>query len=241
MNKILLSILPLLVVGFIANAQLTYTISTDTAYLNLADDNAPHKAKFNLTNGATATTFVWRLVQIVKPGDWVAPGVCDWVDCYSFTDYKWHTSPVAANATHDLFIDMRRPVGGSQGCSQVGIEYGEINVDTNYQVLRHASGGSLSSCIALWPTATTDVSKNPVASVYPNPTTNVINLNVINKDVKAVVLSSITGKQLQQTDISSSNGVVHQLSLQGLQTGIYMLQFKNESGKVVGVTRVTKQ
>ena len=241
MKKILLSILPLLVVSFIANAQLTYTISTDTAYLSLADDAVPHKAKFNIANGATATTFEWRLVQVNKPSDWVAPGVCDWKDCYLFTDYSWHTAPVLANATHDLFIDMRRPVGASQGCSQVGIEYRELGSATNYQVLRHASGADLTACASLWPTATSDVSKNPVVTVYPNPTTNLIKLNVINKDVKAVIISSIIGKQIQHLDISNSNGSQHQLSLQALPNGIYMLQFKNESGKVLGVTRVTKQ
>lgn len=211
MKKILLSILPLLAVSFFANAQLTYTITTDTAYLNLADDGVPHKAKFNIANGATATTFEWRLVQVNKPSDWVAPGVCDWKDCYLFTDYNWHTVPVLANANHDLFIDMRRPVGVSQGCSQVGIEYRELGSATNYQVLRHISGADLSSCAALWPTATSDVSKNPVVTVYPNPTTDVIKLDVLNKNVKAITLSSIMGQQIQHLNISNSNSAVHQL------------------------------
>ena len=234
--------LPLLVVGFMANGQITYTITSDTAYLNLADDNVPHKAKISLTNGATATDFEWRMVQVNKPADWVAPGVCDWESCYLFNDYNWHTAPVAANATHDLYIEMRRPSGVSQGCSQVGIEYREKGATTtNYQVLRHTSGASLTSCPALWATATSDITKNPIVTVYPNPTTNVINLNVINKNVKAVILSNIIGKQIQHLSISNSNGSVHQLSLQALPKGIYILQFKNENGKVLGVTRITKQ
>ena len=125
--------------------------------------------------------------------------------------------------------------------SKEDLEFREKNESTNYQVVRHTSEATLASCPPLWAVSTTDITRNPVVKVYPNPTTNVINLNVLNKDVKTVILSNIIGKQIQHLNISNSNGSIHQLSLQALPKGIYILQFKNESGKVVGVTRITKQ
>jgi hypothetical protein len=80
-----------------------------------------------------------------------------------------------------------------------------------------------------------------LVDVYPNPTHNMLNFNVQDKNVKSIHLSNIIGKQIQRMNINSANGSVYQMSLNTLPKGIYILQYKNAAGKVLGVTKITKQ
>lgn len=238
MKKILLIVLPFLAMGFVSKAQLTYSLTTDTSYTNLMDNGSKQKAKFTISNpGTTDLTFEWQLVDSYIPHDWDAPGICDWAQCYNFTDQSWHTATVAGGTTQELYIELGRKPGVSMDCAFGRVNYREQGMATNQVELKHTSHANYAPCGVL---ATDNLIKEAV-SVYPNPTHNVVNLNVLNTNVKTVQLSNLIGKQIQNINISGSNGGVHQMSLQALPNGIYVLQFKNASGKVLGVSRITKR
>ena len=238
MKKILLLVLPLLAFAFISKAQLTYSLTADTSYISLADDGVKHKAEFDITNPGTADLILeWQIEDFFKPWTWSAPGICDWEQCYGFADKAWHTVTVPAGTTRTLYIEMGRNPSVETGCAFGRVNYRQQGMSSNQVELKHTSHATFAPC---GPLATANIEKE-VVSVYPNPTHNVINLNVINKNVKSVQLSNLIGKQIQNLSISSSNGGVHQLSLQALPKGIYILQFKSENGRVLGVTRITKR
>lgn len=237
MKKILLFALPLLAFAFISKAQLTYSVGADTSYINLANDNTPQKAKFTVTNSTgTDIPFEWQIMDHFKPWTWTAPGVCDWNLCYQFEDRTWHTAVVPANSSRELYVEMTRDpaLNPEEGCGFAVINYREQGMASNTVQLKLTSHADYSPCGAL---NTSKFTKESV-QVFPNPTTNILNLDVINKNVKTVQLTNIIGKQIQRLTIA--NGGSHQLSLQALPKGIYMLQFKNQSGKVIGVKRITK-
>ncbi len=239
MKKILLAIIPIMAFGLMANAQIiTYSYGADTAYYGLKADNVEHKAKFKLTNATpTPVTFEWRVVSVDTPGiGWASAGMCDWFNCYAF-DNTLHSIVMEADTSHEMYVYMKRRLGNTiEGCSDVLVEYREVGQPFKRTHLRHSSGFDL-NC---WPTATRDLSKIEMVDVYPNPTTNILNLNMRNKDVKIVQLSNLIGKQIQRVNVSNSNGSIHQLSLQALPKGIYILQYRNEAGKILGVSRITK-
>ena len=239
MKKVFLFLMPLLAICFMAQAQLTYTLTVDTSFVNLPPDSISHKAKFNIANNTSvATTFEWRVVQSAKPADWISPGICDWNLCYGYNDNSWHQAPMAANSNHDLYIDMKRYVGSTLGCSAVEIEYREQGQTTiNTVVLRHTTFADISGC---WSLGTKSLVKKDLVSVYPNPANNFINLTINDTKVKSIQLSNIIGKQINRVNIADASSRQQQMSLQGLPSGLYILQFKNAEGKVIGVSRVTK-
>ena len=246
MKKILLLVLPLLAFGFYAQAQVTYNAGVDTAYFNLMDDDTEHKAKMTVTNaGSSPVDIRWRVTGYTLPGPlWESNGLCDWVTCVEFEDAgDSTTSALPANSTQDMFVGMKRKAGAVTGCSQIVVELWEAGNASNSAtvVFVHSSGADKSQCGAVTPISTANFVKSDLVTVYPNPTSSYLNLNVLSNEVKSVELSNLIGKQISKINMTSNGSSVHQLSLQALPKGMYILQFKNAGGKTLGVQRITKQ
>ncbi len=245
MKKIILLIAAFLSISAISEAQITFSVTADTAYYNLPDDGVGYKAKLSLTSAYSAPVDIrWRVTKffIPDPANWSSNGLCDWVTCIPFENAGgWTTSSMPASSTQDIFVDMKRKAGGATGCSQIEVEIQEVNGPANRKVvIVHTSETDKAMCNRLWPTATSNTIKELV-KVYPNPANNFINLDIVDKNVSTVQLSNIIGKQIQRISVSNSNNGTYQMSLQALPKGIYILQFKNEFGKIVGVKRITKK
>jgi len=247
MKKILLIMLPLFAFSVLAKAQITFTATADTAYYSLVDDGIGHKAEISVNSAySTPVNVRWRVSGYFIPdvSTWNSNGLCDWVTCVAFDQAgAWTTSAMPANSTQKIFVDMKRLQGAITGCSQIEVEIEEVGGTASRKVvIVHTDGTDKTSCGPIWPTS---VKKTQVLSesvnVYPNPTRNYINLDIVDKNVKTVQLSNIIGKQIQRISISNSNSSIYQMSLQSLPKGIYILQFKNEYGKIIGVQRLTKK
>lgn len=245
MKKILLIALPLLVMGFISQAQITFTTAADTAYYNLPNDSVEQKGTFTVTSAYnTPVDIRWRVLGYNVPDEntWVSNGVCDWVTCIAFKNAgSWTTSTFPANDTKSVFVGMARYTAAPEGCSQIQVEIEEVGGPASAIVtIVHSSGADKTACGTFYPTSAKDLSKADLVAVYPNPTNNVINLNVTSKDIKSIELSNLVGKQISKINISNSGSSIHRMSMQSLPRGMYILQFKNDSGKVLGVSRITK-
>ena len=69
--------------------------------------------------------------------------------------------------------------------------------------------------------------KNNSVSVYPNPTTGILNINLSDVHETELVLYNITGQKIISKTIHDK---VATIDLNGLSNGVYYLQVKNENG-----------
>ena len=83
---------------------------------------------------------------------------------------------------------------------------------------------------------TNDQLKNETTtlSVYPNPATDILNININNANFKNSNLSiyDITGKQIITTNMNGANA---QINIEGLSNGVYFLNVNNKNGYDVKV------
>lgn len=65
--------------------------------------------------------------------------------------------------------------------------------------------------------------------VYPNPATDLININISNASFKnsSITISSVSGQQIMN---STMNGANAQLNIEGLSNGVYFVTVVNENG-----------
>ena len=66
-------------------------------------------------------------------------------------------------------------------------------------------------------------------SVYPNPATDVLNINISNASFKnsRVTISNISGQELMNTNMIGTNT---QINIEGLSNGIYFVNITNDNG-----------
>jgi hypothetical protein len=239
-EKIGLIIASVLLLSIGANAQAVWSIGADTAYFQLPAPSGYEDAKIKFSNPTSRDIDIeWRVVSVDTPVGWTSTGVCDWNTCLPFPIVGWRTSVLPANSTNQEFkVGVRRMEANTiGGCSKVILEFKDDNGGPNRFVqFRHTNGTDL-NC---FPVSVRNVKKDLV-NVYPNPTRNYINLNVVDEKVKSVQLSNIIGRQIQRVNMTEGKSSIYQMSLQGLPKGIYILQFKDKSNKVVGVKRITKR
>lgn len=70
------------------------------------------------------------------------------------------------------------------------------------------------------------ISQNTVsAMVYPNPTTSIIHVQLVNDTIKQVQLYDFTGKMIQNTSHT-------EMDLRDVPTGVYLLKIESNTGKV---------
>ncbi|OQP56794.1 peptidase [Niastella vici] len=82
---------------------------------------------------------------------------------------------------------------------------------------------------------TSDVQK---VAVFPNPTSNIVNINLTGFTGKSDVrLFDVNGRMIMQRQVSTTNS---QLDISALPAGIYMMKIKND-GKEVNMTKIIKQ
>lgn len=231
--------------GQIAEAQVIVVGSDTAKYENLVNDSVQHKAIIYLKNtGTTAQKVRWRKrpsPEELVPSGWFSDGVCDWHDCYKLSQAEtWHISDsIAAGDTKQIYVFMGRAPISDIGCSYILLDIEDLSGNPIAKTTHiHTSFSSIASC---WPLSTKSFGSNNLVSVYPNPTTNFINLTVNDKRVKSIQLSNIIGKQIKRVDCYDNRSSQQQMSLLGLPDGIYILQFKSEDGKVLGISRITKQ
>ncbi len=84
---------------------------------------------------------------------------------------------------------------------------------------------------------TTNVSKKSAEfRTYPNPANNYINLQFVNlsEDLKSsIILSDISGKTILTKELNFSKNNVYQISTDLLNSGIYFITVKTDSGDVI--------
>jgi uncharacterized protein (DUF736 family) len=88
--------------------------------------------------------------------------------------------------------------------------------------------GSLSGHLKIYASTSVGVEtqQQPKFLIYPNPTSNSINLKLVTNDIKKITISDIVGRQLYEKIKLQQN---EQIDLSGFTPGIYLIQFQTNN------------
>jgi hypothetical protein len=226
--------------AFASNAQLIYTQVGDTAtYLNQPNDAIYKFAYFKFYNPTNAPiTITWTRTNFEYPTGWDSPGMCDDNTCYSdFSSSK--TYIVQPGDTASLHSQIRRTANGVKGCAYAIATLSEPGKGLKTITFIHTSETNTVNSFCS-PLATKDFDITKSVDVYPNPTSNFINVKINNSLIQNVTVTNIIGKKLSRYtfDINKSN--IFRIEMDQLPNGIYMLQFADKNGNNLGVKKLTK-
>lgn len=113
-------------------------------------------------------------------------------------------------------------------------------VGTSY-VTVNTSEGNFTFAFITWPTSVKSVDDNININVYPNPTSGNLKVACNTRSITAVNVVNVVGRKVAKFDLSKNSSNTMSISLDNLTDGIYLLQFTDNAGKVLGVKRITKQ
>lgn len=223
MKKVLLSLVCSIAFG---SAFSQVTVAHDTVYYNgVPKDNSIVVCKDSITNGTgSAVTVNWSKSGQSLPSGWTLISACDPATCYPSPANGNYYAPLAAGATGKWYIDVKAAPGAADGPAWV-------TLTTNY--------GDMTFIFNTWPTSLTDRDVNNFASIYPNPTSSVINVAISNKNISTMNVLNVIGRKVASVAVDASKPNF-KYSLDNLADGIYILQFSDSKGKLIGVKKVTK-
>ncbi len=224
MKKIVLSLTML----FFATSQLLAqtTVAHDTVWFNnFPKDGFTHALKDSIINNSASPAVVtWSKSSELLLTGWTGTGICDPNACYNF-DNNSHTVTLAPNSTGVFYVDMKAISTAADGNSWVTLA-------TNF--------GNMTFKFTSWPTQVKDFENNNLVTVYPNPATSFINISINDSRVTTLNVINVVGRKVARFDINSSTPNPIRVPLDNISDGVYLLQFADANGKLLGVRRVTK-
>jgi hypothetical protein len=85
-----------------------------------------------------------------------------------------------------------------------------------------------------------DFENNNIVTVYPNPASSFINITINDKKVASMNVINVVGRRVAKFDIDATTPNPIRVPLDNVADGVYLLQFSDVNGKILGVRRVTK-
>jgi hypothetical protein len=77
-------------------------------------------------------------------------------------------------------------------------------------------------------------------SIYPNPATDKITIALTDKRIASVQVVNVIGRKMARFEVDPSRDHSLTYNLDHVANGVYLLQFSDSKGKILGVRRVTK-
>lgn len=173
---------------------------------------------------------------VVLPVTWLSVH-CRRVDARSI-ELKWATTEEINSSIFEVLrrtksegfnvIGQLKAAGNSQFIKHyVFMDESAPGFVTDYQIRLISEGGSNSMSDISSATAFSG-SEAMKVSVYPNPAESLINVTIPDQDMPCeYVLYSHSGQRIKQGFVSAQNAVI---SISSVNSGLYMLQIKTESG-----------
>ena len=223
--------LTLLVLVVLSVSTFAQTIWKDTVVVNIPKDGFVHELYDTIyNNGASPLTLTWSKSSESLLTGWSGVGICDATvgggTCYGYNDLTLHTLVIPANAKATIDVQMKALTTAMDGCSYV-------TVTTNF--------GPMTFKFCAWPTATKDFDNTNFVTIYPNPATDYVNILINDKKVTSINVVNVIGRRIAKFNVDASKNDDIRVPLDKVADGVYLLQFADASGKVMGVRRVTKQ
>jgi hypothetical protein len=234
MKKILLSsIIALASVNGFAQ----FVTSVDTVFFNAMlinnIDQTPSSqqailCKITNTSTTDSTTITWHKSNENMLSGWSVASICDIVTCYSGTNAN-HTFKLGPTKSGTIDLGMKAAVGSPTGCSSAVIDFTD-GTTTKSVAFKYCA----------WPLAIKNYENSNIVSIYPNPASSFVNIILNDKNIASIHVLNIIGKKIAKFDVDYSKSNSMRVPLDNVADGIYMLQFADENGKLLGVRRVTK-
>jgi hypothetical protein len=222
--KKLLFLLTISVVSFAAQAQVV--IKHDTVwYKGFPKDNVLHSLKDTITNNtASPVTITWNKSAENLLTGWSILGLCDPVACY-LNSSDPHSAILNPGESGVWYVDMKAATTAQDGTSWV-------TLTTNH--------GDMVYMFQTWPTSVKDFDNNNLVSIYPNPATDKITIALTDKRIASVQVVNVIGRKMARFEVDPSRDHSLTYNLDHVANGVYLLQFSDSKGKILGVRRVTK-
>ncbi|MBK7762823.1 MAG: T9SS type A sorting domain-containing protein [Bacteroidetes bacterium] len=232
MRKILLSMV-FLIVGLTSFGQVTIWKDT-VVFGGFHKDGISDRLYDTLYNNTSdSITVTWTRTSGALPTGWTSSGICDEITgSTAGTCIPWNltTSPrsVIVHAGEKFILDVMMT---AQPTAADGPVY--VTINTNY--------GDMVYKFITWATSTKDLETNSLVTIYPNPATDYINLKLNDKRIANINVMNVIGKRVAKFNVDPNKDADLRVALDKVADGIYLLQFADHNGKVLGVRRVTKQ
>ncbi len=183
-------------------------------------------------NTASPLTVTWsKTGELILPG-WSSTGICDGVagsaggTCYLFSDASTHTLVIPANGKGYIDVQIKAIPTADDYASWVTLT---------------TSVGPMTYKFITCPTAVKEFDNSTMVTLYPNPATNFINITLNDKKITNINILNVIGRKIARFDVDATKNSPIRVPLENVADGIYLLQFADANGKVLGVRRVTKQ
>jgi hypothetical protein len=233
MKKYFSSLFTLLLVATSVQAQII-GFSNDTVTTNGYSNDYEIVTNCNIDNLTNADqTIVWRRTINSLPNGWTT-SVCDKNACWSYsTDTKTFLLPYNRSEKLDVHFYPNNNTGNAL---VEMIAY--VQGDSANTVVR-----SVYKASAEQPSSVTTTKKNFVVNVYPNPVKDIMMIKGLpdNQTYKVEVYSILGMKISSQTlAAGSSQGGIHEVDVQELPKGVYMVRVVDKNMNLVFNKSISK-
>lgn len=231
MKKGLFFLLLLSVVFSSAFAQMTVWKDT-VVYTGFPKTNIGKYKSDTIYNGNTVDSME---VSWYKSSDnlltgWSGVGICDINNCYTY-DGATHSFKLPPSGKGIMYVDMKAEPTAADGCSYVTIRLSEVGTINSKDIVYK---------YCAWATQVKDLENNNLVTIYPNPASSFINISINDKKITTLNIVNVVGRKVAKFDIDNSTPNPIRIPLEGVADGVYLLQFADANGKLLGVRRVTK-
>ena len=230
--KKILTLFALVVLSLTSFAQ---TIWKDTVVKDgILKDGSTHNLYDTIYNNtASPITISWNrtpATEVLLSG-WTGVGICD---AYSGggTCYSW---------TISAGINTFEILPGEKATIDVQMKAAATAIDGTTIVNVNTSVGPMTFKFISWPTATKDFDNSNFVNIYPNPATDYVNIILNDKHITNINVVNVIGRRIAKFSVDANKKDDIRVPLDKVANGIYLLQFADANGKVLGVRRVTKQ
>jgi hypothetical protein len=230
-----------------ASAQ-TFVPAHDTVYYTYSGTANVEVHNDITVPGASNVVLKWKVVDenftndttwgnvgtVVDNGN--AVSMCDNYQCY--TNFG-NALLNGTEYTSDPYL------AGATGLLKAGFSLGNANPGTHFVTfsLKDTAGSNytknITFIVSKWPTSVTNVVRNQEITLYPNPTSD--DLNVLfdaSRDIKNVAVYNVIGKTMS---VYRVNGSSAKMDVSKLPGGVYFIRLSDSKGRVVATKRFTKQ
>lgn len=211
-------------------AQVNYSV--DTVFYNyFPKDSSEHHKKLDITNTSTTDSVTVTYIKTNENllGGWIIGGVCDVVACYDNPSVS-KSFKLAPSQSAFFYVGMRADQEGGNGCSEATYKFtNSSNADTKFITFKYCA----------WPASTKNFESSNAVNIYPNPASSYVNIALNDKDIVGINVLNVIGRKIAHFNVDASRNSVMRVPLENIANGIYLLQFTNNEGKILGVRRIT--